>query len=88
MSRDEIVKCGETFFQPPTATLSRDIGAAVASRVGCDPAAAVSSAMMNLKGFSPACFRCYIRGTHPSGAGDWRECCCRAPPHTMFVRTC
>lgn len=48
--------------------------------MGCDPAAAVSSVMMNLKGFSPACCRCYIRRTGPGGGGDWRERCCRAAP--------
>lgn len=52
VSEEKIVKCGEAFFQTPTRILSCDIGVAFASRVGSDPAAAVSSAVMNLKGFS------------------------------------
>lgn len=52
VSKEKILKCGEAFFQTPTFILSCNTGVAVASRVGYDPATTVSSAMMNLKGFS------------------------------------
>lgn len=52
VSEEKILKCGEAFFQTPTCILNYDIGVAFASRVGSDPATTVSSAMMNLKGFS------------------------------------
>lgn len=52
VSKEKVLNCGEAFFQTPTRILSYDTGVAVASRVGYDPATTVSSAMMNLKGFS------------------------------------
>lgn len=72
--------------QTPTSVLSCDTAVAVASRVGCDLAATLWSAMMNLKDFSvQSVFHCYIRRTHPSGGQGSRESSCKSVSHSSTL---